>query len=62
MRIQIPWGLIAIFVSLSLFYYINRRSTIRRQERRDRLDEKRKEYIDVLLKTKKPTEKDDQES
>lgn len=49
MRITLLWGLIAIFISLSLFYYFNQRARMRREERRDRLKEKHQEYIDSLL-------------
>ena len=45
----IPWGWIAIFVSLALFYYFNQKTRIRREERRDRSKERHKEYLDSLL-------------
>lgn len=50
MQVQIPWGLIAIFISLGAFYYFNQKTKLRRKARRDRLIEKRQEYLDALIK------------
>ncbi len=50
MQVQIPWGLIAIFISLTAFYYFNQKTKLRRKARRDRLIEKRQEYLDALIK------------
>ncbi len=56
MQVNFPWGLILIFISLFLFYYINRVSKNRREDRRDRLHEKRQEFLDSLLKKQKTEE------
>lgn len=53
MQINLPYGLIAIFVSLSLFYYFNQRNRIRREERRERSKEKHQEYLNVLIDDEK---------
>ncbi len=50
--IQIPWGLIAIFISLSLFYYFNQKRKIKKEERREILNERRQQLLDFILKTK----------
>jgi len=47
---NIPYGLIAIFIALSFFYYVNQKSRIRREERKDRLIAKRQELLDSLVK------------
>ena len=49
MRINLPWGFIAIFVSLSLFYYFNQKNKIRKDERRARAKEKHQEYLQSLI-------------
>jgi uncharacterized ion transporter superfamily protein YfcC len=51
-QIQIPWGLIAIFISLSLFYYFNQKNKIKKEERREKLNESRQQLLDSMLKTK----------
>jgi hypothetical protein len=56
---NIPWILIAIFVSLCLFYYFNQKASNRREDRRERLREKRQEYLDSLLETLKDKEPKD---
>lgn len=61
MQILIPWGLIAIFTSFSLFYYFNRKAQIKRQERRDKLNEKRQELLDAILKSKRDNKDEHQE-
>jgi hypothetical protein len=52
MQIPFPWGLIAIFISLSAFYYFNRKREIRLQNRKDRLNEVRQEFLESLLQNK----------
>lgn len=47
---NIPYGLIAIFIALSFFYYVSQKSRIRREERKDRLNAKRQELLDSLVK------------
>lgn len=49
MQINFPYLFIAIFVSLSLFYYFNQKNRIRREERRERLKEKHQEYLSALM-------------
>ncbi|MDI3322194.1 hypothetical protein [Pinibacter soli] len=44
-----PWGLIAIFFALTLFYYISRKTKARNEERRERLNEAGR-HIWVLFK------------
>jgi hypothetical protein len=61
MKLPIPWILIAVFISLSLFYYFNQKTRIRRDERRDRLKEKHQEYLDSLLNNLKDKDSNNQE-
>ena len=49
MQINFPYLFIALFVSLSLFYYFNQKNRIRREERRERLKEKHQEYLNALM-------------
>lgn len=49
MRINLPWGFIAIFVSLSLFYYFNQKNRIRKDQRRARAKEKHQVYLQSLI-------------
>jgi len=49
MQINSPYLFIAIFISLSLFYYFNQKIRIRKEERRERLKEKHQEYLNVLM-------------
>ena len=53
MHLPIPWGLVAIFISLSAFYYFNQKSKIRRQNKREKVNEKRQEILDLLKKKSK---------
>lgn len=52
MRIVVPWGLIAIFFSLASFYYFSQKARIKREERRNKLNKCRKEYLDSTLTDK----------
>ncbi|MEO6133933.1 MAG: hypothetical protein ABIP35_02195 [Ginsengibacter sp.] len=52
MQMTIPGGLIAIVISLFIFYYYNKTVRAKREERRDRLKEKRQDYLDAILKSK----------
>jgi hypothetical protein len=61
MQIPIPLGLIAIFISLFTFYYFNKKARIRKQERRERLNEKRQEFLDLVLKKAKENNDDTEE-
>lgn len=51
MNITGLWGLMAIFVSLSLFYYFNQKAKINREERRERSKERQQNHLDTLLKS-----------
>lgn len=53
MSINIPWGLLAIGISLYLFYEYNRVKKAKRKERRERMNEHRQGLLDKLLKSKK---------
>ncbi|HXS56471.1 MAG TPA: hypothetical protein VN726_10135 [Hanamia sp.] len=52
MTVYIPWGLIAIFVSLYIFYQSNRKSQLRREERREQLNNRRQELLEKLIEAK----------
>jgi hypothetical protein len=52
MQIQIPWGLIAIFISLSSFYYFNQKRKIKKEERLEKLNERKQLVLDSLPKSK----------
>lgn len=56
MTVYIPWGLIAIFISLYIFYEHNRRNRLRREERREELNNRRQEFLQKMLRprNKKP--------
>jgi hypothetical protein len=47
---NIPYGLIAIFIALSIFYYVSQKSRLRREERQERFNAKRQELLDSLVK------------
>ena len=46
-------GLIAIFISLGLFYYFNHKARIKKEVRRDRLKEKHQDYLNTLISNTK---------
>ena len=48
----IPFGLIAIFISLYLFSEFNRVKRAKRYERREQLNERRNEMVDKVIKAK----------
>jgi hypothetical protein len=48
MHITLPYGLILIFIALSFFYYTIQKTRIRKQQRRERLEEKREELLQSL--------------
>ena len=50
MDIQMPWGLIAIFLSLCIFYYVNKKNKIRRKERQEKPNDARQAFLDSLIK------------
>jgi hypothetical protein len=55
-NIVVPWGMIAIFISFYLFKEYNRVKKAKRENRREYMNERRKELLDnVLKKNKKST-------
>lgn len=60
MQITIPWGLMAIFISLFIFYAYNKVAKARREEKRERLKEKRQDYLNAILKAKEGNENKEQ--
>jgi hypothetical protein len=48
--IVVPWGMIAIFISLYLFREFNRIRRAKRENRREYLNKRRQELLDNLLK------------
>ena len=52
MTVYIPWGLIAIFISFYIFYQHNRRTRLKREERREELNIRRQELLDKLIESK----------
>jgi hypothetical protein len=57
-RISVPFGLIAIFISFYIFHEYNRVKKAKREERRDYLNQRRKELLDNAVKPR--NKKDDQ--
>lgn len=51
MTIHIPWGLIALVMAFYFFYAYNRKTRLRRQERREVLKKYRKEYLNQTLQS-----------
>jgi hypothetical protein len=52
---MVPWGLIAIFISLYLFREYNRVKKAKRENRREYMNKHRQELLDnILKKNKKP--------
>lgn len=52
MNIYIPGGFISICISIYIFYQYNRVQKAKRNERREQLNERRKELLDDLIKSK----------
>lgn len=48
MEIPIPGIMFAAIVSLGIFYYYNRKATLRREEKRDRLNSIREAYMNAI--------------
>ena len=48
MHIPLPYGLIAIFITFCIFYYTNQKHRIRKEQRRERLEEKQEELLQTL--------------
>ena len=49
----VPWGILAIGISFYLFYEYNRVQKAKRDERREEINERWKELLDNVLKSKK---------
>ena len=47
-QFNIPYGLIAIFISLCFFYYFKQKAEIRKQQRRNKLEEKQQALLEQL--------------
>ena len=52
-KIFVPWGLVAIFISFYLFRQYNRVKKAKREERRRYLNEHRQELLNKVLKKNK---------
>ena len=53
----VPWGMIAIFISLYLFKEYNRVKKAKTENRREYMNKHRQELLDnILKKNKKPTQ------
>ena len=52
MNIYIPWGLMAIFISLYIFYEHKRRNRLKREERREELNSRRQEFLEKMVASK----------
>lgn len=56
-NIVVPWGMIAIFISLYLFREYNRVRKAKRENRREYMNKHRQQLLDnILKKNKKPTQ------
>ena len=53
LTIVVPWGLIAIFISLYIFREYNRMRRAKRDNRREYMNERRQELLDNVLKKNK---------
>ena len=53
MSIPLPYGLIAIFIALCLFYYVNQKNRIRKEDQRERMQKKQEEMLNALRKDSK---------
>lgn len=45
------WGLIAIFISLSLFYYFIQKAKANREDKRERSKERKQKHLDAVLRS-----------
>ena len=59
---HIPYIVVAIFVSLCIFYYFSQKSKIRREGLRERRREKTEEYLNALLHKKEKHEANNETS
>ena len=60
MTVYIPWGLIALFIVFYFSYSHNRRTRLRRQERKENLEYRNQELLDYLRRSKKKTKENNQ--
>ena len=58
MNVYIPWGLIAIFFAFYFSYSHNRRTRLRREERKEKLDNRNQELLDYLHRSNKAVKQD----
>jgi hypothetical protein len=58
---QLPFSLIVIFIALSAFYYFTQVTRIRRERKRDRLEERRQQFFDALAKKRQADEHKEQD-
>jgi len=52
-NIYVPWGFIAIFISLYIFREYNRVKKAKKDERREYMNQRRQQLLDELFKAKK---------
>ncbi len=52
MNIYVPWGLIAIFIAFYVSYSHNRRTKLKRQERKENLENRNQELLDYLHRSR----------
>jgi amino acid permease len=57
-NLVVPWGLIAIFISLYLFEEYNRVRKAKRENRREYMNQHRQELLDGILKKTRAHERD----
>jgi hypothetical protein len=58
---QLPVSLILIFIALCAIYYFSHVNRIRREKRRERIEERRQQFLDSLLKKRQPGEPDEED-
>lgn len=52
-QLNVPYGLIAIFISLCFFYYFKQKAEIRKQQRRNKIEEKQQALLQQLTDANK---------
>jgi hypothetical protein len=63
MTIYIPWGLMDLFISYYFYHSSTQKTKSRKQAQRARLNEKRQEYLNMLVEVRKnETKKDEDEA
>jgi hypothetical protein len=61
MTIYIPWGLMALFISYYFYHSSTEKSKARKQAQRARLNEKRQEYLNMLVEARKTETKKEED-